>query len=137
MCPPPSAHGVSPCRFRVSRIPEQKPGTTAGTGGDPSRGPLPAGSGTRPSWLKSTESHPEVRRGHRGGNPGVGGVQGSGRGWDLGALLLLGFFFLGETAWCCTRLFTLKPTEGSSQPCPALSGLSSGAQTFWDFFFQT
>uniref|UniRef100_A0A8B9VC53 RELT TNF receptor n=1 Tax=Anas zonorhyncha TaxID=75864 RepID=A0A8B9VC53_9AVES len=46
-------------RFRVSRIPEQKPGTTAGTGGDPSRGPLPAGSGTRPSWLKSTESHPE------------------------------------------------------------------------------
>lgn len=46
-------------RFRVSRIPEQKPGTAAGTGGDPSRGPLPAGSGTRPSWLKSTESRPE------------------------------------------------------------------------------
>ncbi|NXK55430.1 TR19L factor, partial [Chauna torquata] len=46
-------------RFRVSRIPEQKPGTAAGAGGDPSRGPLPAGSGTRPSWLKSTDSRPE------------------------------------------------------------------------------
>eukprot|EP00076_Gallus_gallus_P016931 XP_015136486.1 tumor necrosis factor receptor superfamily member 19L isoform X2 [Gallus gallus] len=36
-------------RFRVSRIPEQKPGV----GGDP----LP--TSTRPSWLKSTDSRPE------------------------------------------------------------------------------
>ncbi|OXB53577.1 hypothetical protein ASZ78_000005 [Callipepla squamata] len=39
-------------RFRVSRIPEQKPGV----GGDP----LP--TTTRPSWLKSTDSRPEEKK---------------------------------------------------------------------------
>ncbi|NXT58701.1 TR19L factor, partial [Pluvianellus socialis] len=42
-------------RFRVSRIPE----TRSEVGGEPLRGPLPAGSGMRPPWLKSTDGPPE------------------------------------------------------------------------------
>ncbi|NXG94969.1 TR19L factor, partial [Stercorarius parasiticus] len=45
-------------RFRVSRIPEMR----SDVGSEPLRGPLPAGSGMRPPWLKSTDGPPEVRR---------------------------------------------------------------------------
>ncbi|NXV21774.1 TR19L factor, partial [Cepphus grylle] len=44
-------------RFRVSRIPEMR----SDVGGEPLRGPLPASSGMRPPWLKSTDGPPEVR----------------------------------------------------------------------------
>ncbi|NXJ49458.1 TR19L factor, partial [Spizaetus tyrannus] len=42
-------------RFRVSRIPEMR----SEAGGEPPRGPLPAGSGMRPPWLKSIDGPPE------------------------------------------------------------------------------
>ncbi|NXT43256.1 TR19L factor, partial [Pelecanoides urinatrix] len=42
-------------RFRVSRIPEVR----SEVGGEPPRGPLPAGSGMQPPWLKSTAAPPE------------------------------------------------------------------------------
>ncbi|NXJ94505.1 TR19L factor, partial [Corythaixoides concolor] len=44
-------------RFRVSRIPEMR----SEVGGEHPRGPLPAGSGMRPPWLKSIDGAPEVR----------------------------------------------------------------------------
>lgn len=86
------------------------------------------------------EEHREPPRGEEGaqeGQPWGWGRAGLREGLGSWCPSAFGVFFLGETAWCCARLFTLKPTEGSSQPCPALLGLSSGAQTFWDFFFQT
>ncbi|XP_029898220.1 tumor necrosis factor receptor superfamily member 19L isoform X1 [Aquila chrysaetos chrysaetos] len=43
-------------RFRVSRIPEMR----SEAGGEPPRGPLPAGSGMRPPWLKSIDGPPEL-----------------------------------------------------------------------------
>ncbi|XP_049678927.1 tumor necrosis factor receptor superfamily member 19L isoform X2 [Accipiter gentilis] len=52
-------------RFRVSRIPE----TRSEAGGEPPRGPLPAGSGMRPPWLKSIDGPPELA-------PGLGAVSG-------------------------------------------------------------
>ncbi|NXF11003.1 TR19L factor, partial [Smithornis capensis] len=52
-------------RFRVSRIPELR----SEVGAEPLRGPLPAGSGMRPPWLKSTNGPPEVR-GEGGALPG-------------------------------------------------------------------
>ncbi|NXL53552.1 TR19L factor, partial [Podilymbus podiceps] len=54
-------------RFRVSRIPEMR----SEVGAEPPRGPLPAGSGMRPAWLKSTDGPPEVRgcRGRVAGSP--------------------------------------------------------------------
>ncbi|XP_009889308.1 PREDICTED: tumor necrosis factor receptor superfamily member 19L [Charadrius vociferus] len=42
-------------RFRVSRIPEMR----SEVGGESLRGPLPAGNGMRPPWLKSTDGPPE------------------------------------------------------------------------------
>ncbi|NXL37381.1 TR19L factor, partial [Glaucidium brasilianum] len=59
-------------RFRVSRIPEMR----SEVGGEPPRGSLPAGSGMRPPWLKSTDGPHEVRgRGGGGwwGTPFLGG----------------------------------------------------------------
>ncbi|XP_069664750.1 tumor necrosis factor receptor superfamily member 19L isoform X1 [Haliaeetus albicilla] len=52
-------------RFRVSRIPEMR----SEAGGEPPRGPLPAGSGMRPPWLKSIEGPPELA-------PGLGAASG-------------------------------------------------------------
>ncbi|KAM9246174.1 tumor necrosis factor receptor superfamily member 19L [Leptosomus discolor] len=52
-------------RFRVSRIPELR----SEVGGESPRGPLPAGSGMRPPWLKSTEGPPELA-------PGLGAASG-------------------------------------------------------------
>lgn len=49
---------MPPNRFRVSRIPEMR----SEVGGEPPRGPLPAASGMRPPWLKSTDGPAEVRR---------------------------------------------------------------------------
>ncbi|XP_074996474.1 tumor necrosis factor receptor superfamily member 19L isoform X2 [Calonectris borealis] len=46
-------------RFRVSRIPEMR----SEVGGEPPRGPLPAGSGMQPPWLKSTAGPPELAPG--------------------------------------------------------------------------
>ncbi|KAM6416981.1 LOW QUALITY PROTEIN: tumor necrosis factor receptor superfamily member 19L [Pluvialis apricaria] len=52
-------------RFRVSRIPEMR----SEVGGEPLRGPLPAGNGMRPPWLKSTDGPPELA-------PGLGATSG-------------------------------------------------------------
>ncbi|KAM6145537.1 tumor necrosis factor receptor superfamily member 19L [Phoenicopterus ruber ruber] len=52
-------------RFRVSRIPEMR----SEVGGDPPHGPLPAGSGMRPPWLRSTDGPPELA-------PGLGAASG-------------------------------------------------------------
>ncbi|KAM6283634.1 LOW QUALITY PROTEIN: tumor necrosis factor receptor superfamily member 19L [Spheniscus humboldti] len=43
-------------RFRVSRIPEMR----NEVGGDPPHGPLPAGGGMQPPWLKSIDGPPEL-----------------------------------------------------------------------------
>lgn len=120
ICPPhiPRWGGLTvltPCRFRVSRIPEQKPGV----GGDP----LP--TSTRPSWLKSTDSRPEVRDWGRyvgnGDNPGVrvmGSRWGAMRGHLLGS-------FLGKSVRCCWdwEVLTLKPNEGTDGECSATEGV--------------
>ncbi|XP_042648302.1 tumor necrosis factor receptor superfamily member 19L [Tyto alba] len=52
-------------RFQVSRIPELR----SEVGGDPPRGPLPAGSGVRPPWWKSTDGPSELA-------PGLGAASG-------------------------------------------------------------
>ncbi|KAK2524770.1 hypothetical protein Q9966_011627 [Columba livia] len=52
-------------RFRVSRIPEMR----SEVGGEPPHGLLPAASGMRPPWLKSTDGPPEVA-------PGLGAALG-------------------------------------------------------------
>ncbi|XP_064306461.1 tumor necrosis factor receptor superfamily member 19L [Phalacrocorax carbo] len=46
-------------RFRVSRIPEMR----SEVQGEPPHGPLPAGSGMCPPWLKSTDGTPELAPG--------------------------------------------------------------------------
>uniref|UniRef100_A0A669R108 RELT TNF receptor n=1 Tax=Phasianus colchicus TaxID=9054 RepID=A0A669R108_PHACC len=81
-------------RFRVSRIPEQKPGV----GGDP----LP--TNTKPSWLKSTDSRPEVRD---WGGQDVGWGQPWGWGhrgqWGARSGRFLGSF-LEKSVRCCVGI---------------------------------
>uniref|UniRef100_A0A8C9F4B6 RELT TNF receptor n=1 Tax=Pavo cristatus TaxID=9049 RepID=A0A8C9F4B6_PAVCR len=104
-------------RFRVSRIPEQKPGV----GGDP----LP--TSTRPSWLKSTDSRPEVRDWGQdvGRTPNLGlgswGSVGSHEWSPFGV-------FPGEISvvlcwgW---EVLTLKPNEGTDGECSATGGVGT------------
>lgn len=93
VCPPPprpqpgwgQADVIAPNRFRVSRIPE----TRSEAGGEPPRGPLPAGSGMRPPWLKSIDGPPEVKGcgGRVVGSPWEGGSflgkMGASGGWGI------------------------------------------------------
>uniref|UniRef100_G3UP91 RELT TNF receptor n=1 Tax=Meleagris gallopavo TaxID=9103 RepID=G3UP91_MELGA len=111
------AHRVSLYRFRVSRIPEQKPGV----GGDP----LP--TSTRPSWLKSTDSRPEVR--DWGTRCGLGTTLGLGSRGSVGdqEWSLFGVFPGEITAMLCWdwEVLTLKPNEGTDGECSATEDMGT------------